>query len=126
MDFSMKDRTAEFDQADIQANKGITILAYISWLVLVPLLARKTSKFARYHSNQGFILAIIGTAIGITNSIISSILFFSGLWGVAVVFNVIFSLLGIPVLVLMILGIVNVAKGRAVDLPIISSFKIFK
>ena len=33
MDFNTNDCTSTYDPADIQANKGITILSYISWLV---------------------------------------------------------------------------------------------
>ena len=41
------DTTNEFDPQDIQNNKAMAILAYLSWLVLIPLFAAKDSKFAR-------------------------------------------------------------------------------
>ncbi|MGN0473306.1 MAG: hypothetical protein ACI4F8_10715 [Lachnospiraceae bacterium] len=126
MDFNTNDCTSTYDPADIQANKGITILSYISWLVLVPLLARKDSRFARFHSNQGFVLAIIGTAISITGTVITTPLNLAHLWVVSTVISVLFWLLEIPVLVFCIIGIVNVAQGRAVELPIIGKIKIFK
>ena len=53
-----EDRTAEFDKADISANKVYAILAYIGFLVLVPLIAVPKSKFARFHANQGLVLLI--------------------------------------------------------------------
>ncbi len=126
MDFNTNDCTSTYDPADIQANKGITILSYISWLVLVPLLARKDSRFARFHSNQGFVLAIIGTAISITGTVITTPLNLAHLWFVSTIISVLFWLLEIPVLVFCIIGIVNVAQGRAVELPIIGKIKIFK
>ena len=126
MDFNTNDCTSTYDPADIQANKGITILSYISWLLLVPLLARKDSRFARFHSNQGFVLAIIGTAISITGTVITTPLNLAHLWVVSTVISVLFWLLEIPVLVFCIIGIVNVAQGRAVELPIIGKIKIFK
>ena len=126
MNFNTNDCTSTYDPADIQANKGITILSYISWLVLVPLLARKDSRFARFHSNQGFVLAIIGTAISITGTVITTPLNLAHLWVVSTVISVLFWLLEIPVLVFCIIGIVNVAQGRAVELPIIGKIKIFK
>lgn len=126
MDFNTNDCTSTYDPADIQANKGITILSYISWLVLVPLLARKDSRFARFHSNQGFVLAIIGTAISITGTVITTPLNLAHLWVVSTIISVLFWLLEIPVLVFCIIGIVNVAQGRAVELPIIGKIKIFK
>ena len=52
------DITVEFDAQDIEQNKVFAILAYISWLVLVPMFASKESKFAKFHANQGLVLAI--------------------------------------------------------------------
>ena len=49
-------------QSDAQQNKVMGILAYLSWLVIVPLLAAKESPFARYHTNQGLVLAIVEIA----------------------------------------------------------------
>lgn len=39
---------------DAQENKGMAVLAYL--IFLIPLLAAKESKFARYHTNQGLVL----------------------------------------------------------------------
>lgn len=47
------DTTSQFDPQDINNNKGLSVLAYIGFLFLVPLLACPNSKFARYHTNQG-------------------------------------------------------------------------
>ena len=44
--------------SDVQENKVMGILAYLSFLVLIPLFAAKESPFARFHTNQGLVLAI--------------------------------------------------------------------
>ena len=51
--------------SDVQENKVMGILAYLSFLVLIPLFAARESPFARFHTNQGLVLAIgeIGTII---------------------------------------------------------------
>ena len=54
-----EDSTDAYDPADIKGNMAMAILAYISWLVLIPLLLVKNSRYVRYHCNQGLILAII-------------------------------------------------------------------
>ncbi|MEI8042594.1 MAG: DUF4339 domain-containing protein [Verrucomicrobiota bacterium] len=41
------------DPADVDKNKIFAVLAYLGILFLVPLLAAKESRFARYHTNQG-------------------------------------------------------------------------
>ena len=52
------DTTSEYDPQDIEENKFMAILAYFGILVIIPILAAKDSKFARFHSNQGLILCI--------------------------------------------------------------------
>ena len=52
------DLTDQFDKADVEQNKVMAILAYFGILVLIPILAAKDSKFARFHANQGLLLCI--------------------------------------------------------------------
>ena len=107
------DSTAEFDKADIEANRVFAILAYLGILVLIPLLAAPNSRFARYHTNQGLILwiaSILISAVGVIPIL--------G-WIVAVVGNVV-------TFILMIIGIINAAGGRAKQLPIIGGFTLLK
>ena len=52
------DTTAEYDAQDIEKNKVMALLAYI--IFLIPLLAAKDSKFARFHTNQGLVLFLGG------------------------------------------------------------------
>ncbi len=118
------DTTSNFDTADIQQNKIFAILSYIGILVLVPIFAAKDSKFARYHANQGLLLAICEIAYSIAYSILSSII-------LAISFKLYFlvsiiGLVSLVFLVLAVLGIVNAANGKAKELPIIGKFKILK
>lgn len=46
------DTTSQFDPQDINDNKGMSVLAYIGFLFLVPLLACPNSKFARYPQTR--------------------------------------------------------------------------
>lgn len=115
-----KDITTEMDPADVEANRAMGILAYLSWLVLIPIFAAKDSKFARFHVNQGLVLAIAETVIIALCRILKN-LFLIG-W----VFGVIEALVGLVAFILVILGIVNAANGRAKELPFIGSFKLFK
>ena len=104
------DYTNQFDPKDIADNKVWGILAYLSWLVLIPLLVSpaKDSPFVRFHVNQGLILFIAGLISGVLSviciGVITSIICF----------------------VLMIIGIINVCNGQAKDLPIIGKFRLLK
>jgi uncharacterized membrane protein len=50
------------DDKDIQENKVIAALSYLGILVLVPLLARKESRFAQFHAKQGLVFLILWIA----------------------------------------------------------------
>ena len=116
------------DVNDISENKVMGILAYFGPLVLIPIFAAPTSKFARYHSNQGLLL-LIGEAILMVLNIILGIIFpFGWLVGGAVytIFNVILTILWIGLGILAILGLVNAAQGKMKELPLIGKFRLLK
>ncbi len=131
-DFSQKiqnlnntaDTTAEFDVQDINSNKAMAILAYFGPLVLIPILAAKDSKFARYHSNQGLVLLLAAIAYGIGYNILSAIILAIS-WRLYFVVSII-GLVSIVITILAIIGIINAAAGKAKELPLIGKFKILK
>ena len=104
------DTTSSFDVDDVKANKGMAVLAYFWILVLIPILARKDSPFARYHSNQGLILLICWVISGLLGRI----------WGL------LGTITGIICFILFIIGIVNAANGRAKELPRVGKFRLLK
>lgn len=105
------DTTSEYDTQDIEKNKVMAVLAYI--IFLIPLLAAKDSKFARFHTNQGLVL-FIG---GILSSVIAAI---------PIIGWIIAPIAGIIITILAVIGIVNALGGKAKELPIIGKFKILK
>lgn len=115
-----EDTTPEFEEDDIKQNSVLSILSYLSWLVLVPILAAPNSKFARFHANQGLILAIIETVCNSVLGILSTIPFFG--W----MFALLMALINLVCVVLSIIGIVNASGGRAKELPIIGGFRLLK
>lgn len=100
-----KDFTSQYDPKDIADNKVMAVLAYIGWLILIPLLVSpaKNSPFVRFHTNQGLILFIASFIIGLIPCIGQ-----------------------IACLILMVLGIVNAANGQAKELPILGKFRLLK
>ena len=105
------DTTAEYDAQDIEKNKVMALLAYI--IFLIPLLAAKDSKFARFHTNQGLVL-FLG---GIIASVVAVI---------PVIGWIVAPIVGLVITVLAIIGILNALNGRAKELPVIGKFKILK
>lgn len=118
------DTTLDYDAIDIAQNKAVSVIAYISWLVLIPLFTAKKSPFARFHTNQGLVLWLLSIGWGIAYSIISFVLLV-----ISPFLEPVVSLLGLVNLVFvafMIIGIINAAKGQAKELPIIGKIKIIK
>ena len=105
------DTTSEYDAQDIEKNKVMALLAYI--IFLIPLLAAKDSKFARFHTNQGLVL-FLG---GIIASVVAVI---------PVIGWIIAPIAGLVITVLAVIGIINALNGRAKELPVIGKFKILK
>ena len=122
--FNTADTTAQYDPADVEKNKAMGVLAYLSWLVLIPIFAAKDSKFARFHANQGLVLLIASAIFGVVRWILSEILFAIS-WRLYFV-TIIISLLGLVFLALAIIGIVNAATGKAKELPVIGQIRILK
>lgn len=114
------DLTNQFDSQDIQNNKAMGILSYISWLVLIPLFAAKQSRFARFHCNQGLILAIVELITLVIFDILSGIPFIG--W----IFALVRALINIACFIFSVIGIINAANGQAKELPFIGKFRILK
>ena len=87
---------------DIEENKIIAAIAYIGFLCLIPLIAKKDSKFAQFHGKQGLVLFII--------EVIGSVVFWIPLFG---------QLLAVLIMIVAIIGIIKALQGEYYKLPII-------
>ena len=103
----MSDPEIVYDSRDIEDNRVMAILAYIWILFLVPLLAAKQSRYARFHAYQGVTLFITWIAVQVVGWILPYNL--SGLATIA----------SLGLLVLAVIGIVNAYNGKAKPLPLI-------
>jgi uncharacterized membrane protein len=119
------------DASDVEKNKIMAILAYVGILVLIPILAAKDSKFARYHANQGLILFIAGFVGSIAVGILSGVIF-----GASMVIHflaylscclwILWPCISLGWLALAIMGIINAANGKMKPLPLIGGYTILK
>lgn len=115
--------------ADVQQNKGIAWLSYLGPLLLVPMLARKTSAYCKFHVKQGATLLAVSIAYSIVSEITKAIIrsfTATRVWGVTVGYNGVYHLFywlffagSIFLTVLAIIGIVNAATGSKNKLPLI-------
>jgi len=113
----------EFSKEEMEKGKGMAILSYI--IPLIPYFAEKENKWVRFHSVQGMNLLIIAVAVNVIFSILFSMLWTISwrLWGIL---STLSSVINIGVAVLCVIGIVNVCKEQAKELPLISKIKIIK
>ena len=116
------DDTASYEKTDIDNNKVMAVLSYLGILFLIPLLAAKNSKYAQFHCNQGLVLFIFSAAASVLISIFKALHILIIFWPIILVL----SLVNILFFVLMIIGIVNAAQGKAKELPIIGKVRILK
>ena len=93
-----------YNQADIEQNKVMAVLAYFGILVLIPIFAAKESKFARFHSNQGLVLCIAAVLYGVAYSILSAVV-------LAISWRLYFvvSLLGLVSIVFAVLAVIGIS-----------------
>lgn len=108
-EFVVPTNLSEADKKDIEENKAITALSYLGILVLIPLLAKKESKFAQFHAKQG----LVNFAALIICSVVFAIPFVG--WIVGFIGYIVFMVIGI-------MGIVAALQGQYKALPILSKF----
>lgn len=122
----MPDTTSYYSKSDIEGNKLMAVLSYIGILVLVPILAAKDSPFAKYHAAQGLNLLIVDVAWCIVSGIVSLIFGLIGVTFLSALWTIVTWLVGIALFLMMVIGIINAAQGRAKELPLIGGFRILR
>lgn len=104
---------------DPKQNTTMAVLAYI--LFFIPLLTgdAKKDEFVKFHTKQGLVLFLICVIVNIIHSMMPYSLYWTFSW--------VFSVLGLGMLILLILGIVNAVNGKKEPLPVIGSLaEVFK
>jgi len=130
------DVTSNFDEEDIDNNLFVALLSYIGILVFIPYFIKTDSKFVKFHAKEGLNLLIIEGIYVVLDSLLSMIkvsevvVDYGSLVGTRMVtplfISIPMALIGLVLTILSIIGIVNVCKCRAKELPLISKIKIIK
>lgn len=109
------DHTAEFNPADISANKVFALIPYLmGWVgVIITLLASSSSPYAGFHVRQALKIQIV-TLLSLVLLIIPFLGWIAvGVWAIIA-------------LVLDLICFFRVCSGKAIEAPIVSSFKFLK
>ena len=116
------DHTARFNEEDIEKNRVVSVLSYLSFLVLIPMLFTRRSRYARFHANQGLILFIVSPAYTLATRIFVKMLdlLFGGVYAaIPSTLATIFAFGSLFFIILALLGMANAAAGKAKELPLI-------
>ena len=120
------DHSADFDAGDVEKNKILSLLSYISLLFLIPMFCAKDSKFARFHVNQGIVLFICELVVGLVGWVLGLILGIIPFVGtvLGILLAVVTWVVELAFLALAILGIVNAVQGKAKELPLLGGIRV--
>jgi len=104
---------SEAPDSDAAENRGMGVLCYIGPLFLIPLLTHRSSRFIRYHANQGLVLFLAELAVELCAGV-------PGVgWLVALVG-------GIFLLIALLSGIINAAGGVMKPIPFFGNITLIK
>ncbi|MBU1166795.1 DUF4870 domain-containing protein [Patescibacteria group bacterium] len=110
----MTEEIKKADSKDLEDSQPLTYLSYVGLLFLVPLLAKRESKFAQFHAKQGMTLYIGLFVILFAVAFVAWIPFIG--W---MVMMLVYPAAIIFTLVCMILGLINVSRGEMKPLPVV-------
>jgi len=130
------DNTDMFDKKDIDDNIFLAMLSYIGIFAFIPYFIKTDSKFVKYHAIRGINLLILEGIYTLLDGLLSLIkvskvvVDYGNLVGTKLVtplwISVPMATIGIILTILSIIGIINVCKGKAKELPLINKIKIIK
>ncbi len=119
-----KEAEAE-NEADIKKNKGMALLAYLSVLVVIPMVFGQHSKFVRHHLNQGLLLFVLEAVTWVGCKIIMLLGYpILHLSGAVYLTSLVGGLLWLLFAVISLLGLLHVAGGSWANLPIVGQYEI--
>ena len=122
------DHTNNYTANDIQTGKGMSVLSYLGLLWLIPFFdnTRRNNPYVRFHMNQGLILLIISLIIQVIGAVVCAVLDFFWLSFISSIVGVAVDFVQFIIFAFEILGIVNVLKNTAKELPFIGFIQILK
>ena len=115
-----------FPQEEVRQNKGMGILSYFGFLVLIPLLAgNKKSEYVKQHVNQGVSLFVISAILDLLDGEAVFGLYSFINFGNTMLSGIL-DIAGFAIFIIAIMGIVSACKGTKKGLPLVGNIKIFK
>ena len=102
-----------YDKKDINENKIVAAISYLSVLCFVPLLVVKDSAYAQAHGRQGLAVAVFGIGVLIFDTLFGWFPIIG--WFTAGALTLLWAILSL-------IGIVNALSGTAWEVPLIGKY----
>ena len=99
-----------FDKKDVDENKLIACLSYIGILFLIPLLAKKDSKFCQENAKQGLVFFLTGIVLAVI-SMIPVLGWIIGFFG------------WIILLIVGLVAIIKTLQGHFWEIPLVGKYR---
>lgn len=112
-----ENKTEKTSKDEIMTGKGIAIVCYFSFLVIIPYLFYRDNKFVRFHINQGFSVLLCSIISGVLSIMTSDLLIYN---------TILTIILALFIAYLMFVGIKNVCNNEEKPLPFIGNIKLLK
>ena len=119
------DFTDEFELDDISNNKIFAIFAYLGPLVLITIFGASKSKYARFHASQGINLLVCELIYSMAYTVLVGV-FMTISPSLGHIISSTLVIVNIGFLLFSIIGIIDVIKGKAKELPLIGKLQILK
>lgn len=107
-----------------QPKKSMAVLAYLSWLIFIPLLMAREDDFVRFHLNQALSLLLVKMLLMVISSRLDGMvntlpMLAARLGGLVAVVNLIR-------FIFVVMGLIYALQGRKKELPLIGRIRMLK
>ena len=102
-----------FDQKDIEENKVIAAISYLSILVLIPLLVKKDSRFVKEHAKQGLVLFIAEIVLWLVD------LIFAWIPVLGLIISILVRIAFVAIGIVSLIGLIYALMGKFWKIPVI-------
>ena len=96
-------------EKDIEDNKLLAAISYLGVLCLIPLLAKKDSKYVQFHAKQGLVLFIVEVIVSFINII-------------PILGQMVWLLASIAFLIISVIGVIKAWNGEWWKAPILHEY----
>ncbi|MBE6897775.1 MAG: zinc-ribbon domain-containing protein [Ruminococcaceae bacterium] len=109
---------------EAEPKKGMAALAYISWLIIIPLIVARNNDFVRFHLNQALNLFLGSMLLSVLSNLLSGLVEVLGI--LSLLLSLVLIVINLVIFVFGVMGLINALQGKKKALPLISGINLLK